>query len=276
MRFQAALLLSLGVLCAPMQAMAQASSAAPITPSQLEVKAREACGASVTLSPDAILRADLDNDGREDVLFNWRNVDCQSSSALMSLGAGNCGMHNCGIDIYLSSQYRPGGWPKSILNHMEVPPSIVRGKLRTATQGGSCKFAQVCNWEWSWDGKKLVSRPLKTSEETAQQAASQPIAITIENLIGIWAQDGDKCATDFVLAFKKDGQYASYEENGDWRLLGERIAVVVRETYVLGDEGSNKPVANPKAVMMAVEMLTPDRLVLRFSDGSANAFRRCG
>lgn len=260
----------------PGVALAQSADAPPISRSELETKARDACDGAVTLSPSAIRRADLDDDGRSDVLFDWAQVTCQSGSAMMKKGAGFCGMHNCSIDIYLSSQYRPGDWPKPILDHREIKPTLVGNTLRTSSQGGSCEFAHVCKWEWSWNGTELESRALKAADDASSQPMATALPVTIANLTGIWAEAGDKCATDFVLAFKEGGQYASYEENGDWRLMGDRIAVVVRETYVLGEQGSTKPVADPKAVMMTVESLTADSLVVRFSDGKGFAFKRCG
>ncbi|MEL7188963.1 MAG: hypothetical protein AAGK17_05370 [Pseudomonadota bacterium] len=260
-------------ICVP--AFAQTASQGPITMAELEAKARDACGGAIEMEAGAIRRADMDGDGKSDVLFEWRYVTCDTSSALMQRGAGYCGMHNCGIDIYLSSTYRPGSWPKTVMNHTEIPASIVGNRLRTATQGGSCKFAQVCRWEWSWDGNELVSRPLSDAAQVAPASVSTSLPITVANLAGDWVDGPDGCSTDTGMALKPNGDFASYEQNGDWRLLGKRIAIVVRETYVMGDGGSTQTVANPKAKLLTVETLTKDQLSLIDSEGNRTNFRRC-
>lgn len=251
--------------------LAQSSNPPPITLSELEAKARSACQGDVTIAPNAMRRLHMDGDDLVDVVFNWGQVTCQSASAMKRKGAGFCGMHNCSIDIYLSSQYRPGGWPKAVMNHREKPFGLAGAALRTSTQGGSCRGAQLCYWEWRWDGSELQST--KMSSNNPSGPASVPI--TAENLTGIWGIASSSCANDYMTAFKAGGEYASYEENGDWRLIGNRIAVVVRETYIMGDADSIRPVAEPKPLMLQVATLTADRLAIRRLDGSKAYFRRC-
>lgn len=258
---------------------AQPSASQPVSFAELEVKAREACRGDVSIASDAMRLADMDGDGKTDVLFNWASVTC-ASSGVQSRGAGFCGMHNCSIDIYLSSQYRPGGWPIPILNHQEVAPQVLstgpKARLRTAYQGGSCEFAKVCGREWVWNGSKFESRELTSAEQRQSSTVEEPIAITKANLTGRWVDTQDGCATDAVLSFAADGSYASYEQNGDWRLLGKRIAVVVRETYVLGDADSIRQVRDPKAVVFDVVSLTPTHMTLRSGAGRTDRYRRCG
>ncbi|KWV91109.1 hypothetical protein [Erythrobacter sp. YT30] len=264
------------VFAMPGAALAQSADALPISRSDLETKARDACSGAVTLSPTAIRRADLDRDGRSDVLFDWAQVTCQSGSAMMKKGAGFCGMHNCSIDIYLSSQYRPGDWPKPILNHREIEPTLVGNTLRTSSQGGSCEFAHVCKWEWSWNGTELESRALKAADDASSQPMATALPVTIANLAGNWVELGDGCASDVGMALNENGAFSAYEQNGDWRLLGKRIAIVVRETYILGDADSTRPVTDPKPIMLTVESLTDDQLTVTRTNGARVVFRKCG
>lgn len=275
-----ALLALTGLIAAtPHTVKAQSSGPPPISASELKAKAREACRSAPIFGPDAVQRADMDGDGRTDVLFNWAEVTCSGGSAMQRKGAGFCGMHNCSVDVYLSSQYKPGGWPKPILNHQEIAPRVVQSGelsvLRTAYQGGSCTFAKVCQREWSWNGSKLVSREIEASF-TATAAADEPaLAVTRQAIVGQWVEAPDGCATDAVLVFEANGDYASYEQTGDWRLLGKRIAVVVRETFILGEAGSRKRVTSPTARMLEVVSVRPSSLQLRGSNGKVTDLRRC-
>lgn len=220
----------------------------------------------------------MDGDGQADVLFNWARVNCATPVGATG-GAGFCGMHNCSIDIYLSSQHRPGDWPKPILNHREIAPQILSiqqgAVLRTSYQGGSCEFAKVCKREWRWNGSKFVSRELGAGDEPVAPPVDTALEVTRANLAGSWVGAGDGCATDAVLILGADGGYAGYEQNGDWRLLGNRIAIMVRETYVLGDAGSTRKVRDPKPVVFEVVSLTSAGLSLRRDSGQVDAYRRC-
>lgn len=280
----AALLALTGLVTAtPHAVSAQPSGPPPISVSELQAKAREACRSVPTFGSGAVQRADLDGDGRTDVLFNWAEVTCAGGSAMQRKGAGFCGMHNCSVDVYLSSQYKPGGWPKPILNHQEIAPRLVqsgeRSVLRTAYQGGSCAFAKVCQREWSWNGAKLVSREVSDALPSPRPSPSQTdpetLAITRDAVVGRWVDTADGCATDAVLVFAENGDYTAYEQIGDWRLLGTRIAVVVRETFVLGDAGSRERIAKPKAVLLRVLSVGANSLRLRNGKGQVSDLRRC-
>ncbi|MEM7702844.1 MAG: hypothetical protein AAF251_12965 [Pseudomonadota bacterium] len=277
--FTTSLALAALVATTPHTLSAQSSGPPPISVSELQAKAREACRSAPAFGAGAVQRADMDGDGRTDVLFNWAEITCSGGSATQRKGAGFCGMHNCSVDVYLSSQYKPGGWPKPILNHQEIAPQIVQSGsqsvLRTSYQGGSCTFARVCQREWSWNGAKLVSREIE--EPINASAAAQEPALTVNRqaIVGQWVEAPDGCATDAVLVFNANGDYASYEQTGDWRLLGNRIAVVVRETFILGEEGSRKRVANPTARMLEVVSVRPSSLQLRGANGKVTDLRRC-
>ncbi len=277
-RIVAALVASLGMLIAA-PATAQSGQTRPISAVALQAKADEACRSKATLAPGAIRIADLDGDGRTDVLFNWARVSCATPVGAAG-GAGFCGMHNCSIDIYLSSQYRPGDWPKPILNHREASPQILsvqpRAVLRTSYQGGSCEFAKVCQREWRWNGSKFVSRELTAADISNAPPVGSALEVTRANVAGVWVGAEDGCATDAVLTLNADGGYVGYEQNGDWRMLGKRIMIMVRETYVLGDAGSTRQVRDPQPVVFEVVALNATRMSLRRSTGEVDEYRRCG
>ncbi|WP_299297159.1 hypothetical protein [uncultured Erythrobacter sp.] len=278
MRTITALVASFAVMISA-HASAQSVQPRPISDAALQTKADEACRSKATLASGAIRVADLDGDGQADVLFNWARVTCAKPVGAAG-GAGFCGMHNCSVDIYLSSQYNPGDWPKPILNHREASLQILsvqpRALVRISYQGGSCEFAKVCRREWRWDGSKFVSRDLGAGDEPGPPPITATLEVTKANVAGNWVGAADGCATDAVLMLGADGSYAGYEQNGDWRLLGNRIAIMVRETYVLGDAGSTRQVRDPQPVVLTVKSLSSDRMSLQQSSGKVEDYRRCG
>lgn len=136
----------------------------PVTSEALVARAFDACMSQPLLEPGAVLIEDLDGDNRLDILFDWSHVSCPASATASSQkGAGMCGMQNCSIDVYLSSVYKPSGWPQPIMNHMEIPPEILsiddRVVIRTSFSGGSCPFAEVCTQDWQFNGNQLAVLP---------------------------------------------------------------------------------------------------------------------
>lgn len=123
-------------------------------------KARDACQSEPGLEGEAVITGDFDGDGQRDILFLWERVRCTNApSAVSAIGAGFCGMHNCSVDVYLSSVYQPGGWPQALLSHTGIPIEVFdiggRPALRTFYAGGDCAFANVCDRVWQFDGVKL-------------------------------------------------------------------------------------------------------------------------
>jgi len=251
----------------------------PVSMATLNDKVRNACMGEGAIGPDAILRADMDGDGKQDVLFNWAKVTCAAQISATG-GGGFCGMHNCSIDVYLSTQYRPGGYPTPILNHREIAPQIIPAGaypiLRTSYQGGNCTFAEVCEMAWRWDGRQFQSTPIAREDTQAARSAQQPVRLSREGLAGNWVSAQDGCATDFRILFRADGRYESYEEAGSWRLLGNNIAIMVRETFVMGEESSHRLIRDPDPVVWTVKALTRTTLTVQDAEGRQFSYRRCG
>lgn len=148
------------ILAAALAALATAGAAqdvtlasAPIAFAALEAQAREACAGPVVFGPATITLAEIDGDGRTDLLFDWSRVSCSNGGPR---GAGFCGMHMCSVDLYASSVYAPGGYPQGILAlEFDVQPRGSDIILRTTSMGGSCPFAEVCEAGWRWTGAAL-------------------------------------------------------------------------------------------------------------------------
>lgn len=133
----------------------------PVAPVTLAAAWQVACPVGLSIADGAFTSADLDQDGQPDLMVNTAMLHCAGADSLsMAQGMGACGMHNCVLELYLSSLYQPGGWPVPIYNHMGVPPEIVDAGgvlvLRTAVQGGECPIAELCRGEWRWDGSAMA------------------------------------------------------------------------------------------------------------------------
>ncbi len=142
---------------APASPRASLSSTRPSRWRRCSPRPYTACGGSLELGPGAITLAEIDGDGRTDVLFDWSKVNCTGAATVgMSRGAGNCGMHMCAVDLYASSVYRPGAYPQGILAlEFAVQPLGSEVILTTTSMGGSCPFAEVCERAWRWTGAEL-------------------------------------------------------------------------------------------------------------------------
>lgn len=121
----------------------------------------KACKGSYTVGDAAVLQTDFDRDGAPDFTLDWGLVQCTSASYVgASRGAGFCGMQMCAVDVYVSSTYRPGTLPQTILSLGVTPwPQDGSGAaLKTTASGGSCGALQACDRHWDWNGTKLAVR----------------------------------------------------------------------------------------------------------------------
>lgn len=259
-------------------AMHQPAWAEPVPMAFLQDRARQACMGAPVIPSSAIVRHDLDGDGQEDVLFIWSDVTCANSRSATG-GAGNCGMHNCSVDIYLTSTWRPGKWPTPVLNHAEYRPETFSDAggagLRTHISGGSCSFARFCVVEWRWDGNKLVAGDPVAPGSSASALPEGELEPETATIAGNWVEQGDGCASDAGWQFTTDGDYYSYGEKGDWRLIGPRIAIMVRETFEMGDETSHRRIAEPEPQVWRVISLTRTSMRLVNAQGTRVSLRRC-
>lgn len=116
-----------------------------------DARIQEACGGLAQLGDNIVQTFLIDDDDLPDLVVNWGLVDCADTR--IGLGAGFCGMHMCSHDIYLSSVWRMGDWPKTILALGVTPGDPTRGAALGSTRmGGNCPFAEICETEWRWTG----------------------------------------------------------------------------------------------------------------------------
>ncbi|CTQ51290.1 hypothetical protein JDO7802_03329 [Jannaschia donghaensis] len=110
------------------------------------------CGGGYSLAVGAEETADLDGDGREDVVLDWAGVTCDDRTK--GRGAGFCGAALCRIDVLLTG-------PGTHQQMMGLKPRFVRRifdkvALRTTTTGATCGGpTQICEVDWRFDGRKL-------------------------------------------------------------------------------------------------------------------------
>lgn len=120
----------------------------------VDARIQEACRGSSTLGDGALQMLQIDDDDLPDLVLNWGLVDCADPS--IGVGAGSCGMHMCSHDIYLSSAWQVGDWPKSILALGVLPGDPVNGiALRSTRMGGPCPRAEICETVWRWTGSDI-------------------------------------------------------------------------------------------------------------------------
>lgn len=132
----------------------------PQPASQLDTAMQSAiaqtCAAGAQLDPSSPLRGDIDGDGIEDLVLDWRAVRCSGEAMQF-----HCGASQCGIDIYLSRQYPLTGKPESVfgigarLNPLSngLQGVAVGGSLRACMDAG--RGNNGCEFIWYWTGSSL-------------------------------------------------------------------------------------------------------------------------
>lgn len=105
---------------------------------------------------DAILTGDIDGDGAEDVVLDWRGVRCAGSMAQPF-----CGASNCSVDIFLSSQYPRSGQPEGWLALGARLIPLTNGNMGVGMYGSlsACNsaFGRVdCEFQYYWNGSSLT------------------------------------------------------------------------------------------------------------------------
>jgi len=111
---------------------------------------------------DFIGRGDFDGDGTEDIVLDWRGVRCQGGSFASAQGAGQCGMHDCVVSVFVSSAIARGEapWERLAVDarvDADTPARLVLGNSpatcsRTAQAAG-------CGQAYAWNRSGFVQVP---------------------------------------------------------------------------------------------------------------------
>lgn len=103
-------------------------------------------------------------------------------------------------------------------------------------------------------------------------------APTAQWLAGIWLMLGEEiehplaCASGLPIRYSADGTYGLFEENGIWRLDGDRLTETATEITEVGDpEGAQIGVP----YVSRIARRGRDEFRKTYADGAVETFRRC-
>jgi len=97
-------------------------------------------------------------------------------------------------------------------------------------------------------------------------------------LVGTWLplENGIEhplaCASGLPISYEHSGRYLLFEEQGQWRLDGDRLTEVATAATEAGDPAE---VAFGKPFVSTIRLLGRNRFLKRLGDGSQLEFRRC-
>lgn len=120
----------------------------------------QTCEAGAQIDPDYPMRGDVDGDGIDDLLLDWRAVTCSNETMQF-----HCGASQCGIDLFLSSQYPVPGKPQSMLGLGGSLIELSNGRQGVSVGGSlyACQEAgkgpNGCEFIWYWAGRSLERIP---------------------------------------------------------------------------------------------------------------------
>jgi len=114
------------------------------------------CNGPATWGPEAMRAANIDGDGIEDIVLDWRAVTCSSGPP-----RPYCGASMCSADIYLSALFPRKGHPEKLLAlGVRIQP-LDNGNDAVGLGGSlsSCREAfgtGDCEFLWYWTGTGLA------------------------------------------------------------------------------------------------------------------------
>ena len=118
----------------------------------------EGCNGDATTGENYLLSGDIDGDGIEDVVLDWREVECVNAPARPF-----CGASMCSADVFISSDYPVTGQPKNLLALGVKLIPLNNGNTGIITGGsmGQCNAdgRNPCEYLYYWDGSDLALAP---------------------------------------------------------------------------------------------------------------------
>lgn len=114
------------------------------------------CEGPATWTPAAIVPAQIDGDGVEDVIVNWGEVSCSGWAA-----RPHCGAANCLVEVYVSALFPRTGAPAGVMAPAVRRQPLTNGNDAVALAGSfrACREAygrDSCEFLWYWNGADLV------------------------------------------------------------------------------------------------------------------------
>ncbi len=114
------------------------------------------CNGAANTSPGAFLVGEIDGDGKEDVVLDWRAVECLSGSAYPY-----CGASQCSADVFLSATFARRGQPFPLLALGVRLQPLDNGTMAVAVGGSMSTCARMgqspCETLFYWNGYDLVA-----------------------------------------------------------------------------------------------------------------------
>ncbi len=146
----------------PWQASPTANIPAPQSPAggagmraAAEAAILRGCNGPAVKAPGHLLAGDIDGDGREDVVLDWRAVECRTGSPRPF-----CGAAACSADVYLSSRYPVSGRAENLLARGVSLIALSNGNqgVRVGRSIADCNGVD-CHSIFYWNGSDLVLLP---------------------------------------------------------------------------------------------------------------------
>jgi len=119
----------------------------------------DACEGPGRIREDFVFRSDFDGDGAEDIVLDWRGVSCQQGSFANAPGAGNCGMQNCLVSVFVSSAIVAGAGPWETLAMDARPANDNPAHLMVGRSPSACSslgLSSGCGQRFAWNGSDFV------------------------------------------------------------------------------------------------------------------------
>lgn len=116
------------------------------------------CNGPANRGPDYLLSGNIDGDGTEDIILDWRAVECLSQPAQPF-----CGASLCSADVFLSGTFPRTGTPETMLalGVGLVPLSNGNDGIRLGASYANCNARGLneCEFLYYWDGSALREVP---------------------------------------------------------------------------------------------------------------------
>ncbi len=114
------------------------------------------CGGGVLDQSDAFLFGEIDGDGIEDVVLDWRGVRCAGPTPYPY-----CGASNCSVDVFLSSLFPRKQRPEGLLALGARLFPLTNGNMGVGMYGGLSACRKVfgtndCEFQYYWNGSGLA------------------------------------------------------------------------------------------------------------------------
>ncbi|WP_292624792.1 hypothetical protein [Novosphingobium sp. 17-62-19] len=168
---------------------------------------------------------------------------------------GNGGLPNCGPDTLRVDRV--------LVNDQDLGVKGLEGVLFTLMQG-----MQAMNIKPEESTRepiaqlKTVAPPSKKIDQYSQLAAmprsAHPQSSSF-SLIGVWAPEGEYCASGAPTTFRSDGKVVEEFGAGAWNINGEKLTILM----------------NGETTKSTIRLISDDDIFAYWDEGGSTRYRRC-